>query len=101
MNKQTPAVKPGSNRPRTNLWWWTTAVVVTLVTGCGDSRDEPSTMPAPVEATQPEYDDGPCDEGAVEACRIKLGEHNGVTTCVEGTRTCVDGEWSDCEGGMS
>ena len=38
-----------------------------------------------------------CDEGDTKKCRIKIGDHEGVVTCVDGERTCVDGDWSDCE----
>jgi hypothetical protein len=39
-----------------------------------------------------------CDDGDTKKCRIKIGEHEGVVTCVDGLRTCEDGEWSECEG---
>jgi hypothetical protein len=38
-----------------------------------------------------------CKEGATHHCRIKIGEHAGVVTCVDGFRECIDGAWSECE----
>jgi hypothetical protein len=45
--------------------------------------------------------DGSCIDGDVQECRIDLGEHNGVKSCIDGLRTCVDGAWSECEGDLT
>lgn len=38
-----------------------------------------------------------CDDGDAKKCRIKIGDHEGVVTCVDGERSCVDGYWGECE----
>lgn len=40
-----------------------------------------------------------CAEGSSESCSITLGEHAGVISCYEGTRTCRDGRFGACENG--
>jgi len=40
-----------------------------------------------------------CAEGTSESCTITLGQHAGVISCYEGTRTCQQGRFSACENG--
>ena len=42
-----------------------------------------------------------CVEGAVEPCHEMLGEHDGIVSCYEGTRTCSGGAFGACIGGES
>jgi hypothetical protein len=42
---------------------------------------------------------GPCTNGQTRDCSVTLGEHNGVLTCYDGTRTCVGGSWGACGDG--
>ncbi len=42
---------------------------------------------------------GPCTNGQTRDCHVKLGEHNGVLSCYEGTQTCVGGTWGACGDG--
>ena len=37
-----------------------------------------------------------CEDGATKACKVILGEHNGVKSCFEGTETCYAGAWGPC-----
>ena len=41
---------------------------------------------------------GECEPGAVEDCYSGVEETLGVGPCIGGTRTCVNGTWSACEG---
>lgn len=38
-----------------------------------------------------------CDDGDVKACKVVLGEHNGVVTCFTGERRCLEGVWGPCD----
>ena len=40
--------------------------------------------------------DAPCEDGVSRACRVLLGEHEGVTSCFVGVEVCLDGAWGDC-----
>jgi hypothetical protein len=42
-----------------------------------------------------------CLEGKVESCSLTLGEHDGVISCYEGTRSCAGGVFSACENGYA
>ncbi len=44
---------------------------------------------------------GPCEQGASRACGIKVGEHDGILTCYEGTQACNDGAWGSCTDGTT
>ena len=73
-----------------------------LSIACGDvDRDAHDVAPLDADASRGaggEDDVGHrCDEGDTRKCRIKIAEHEGVVTCAEGVRTCVDGAWSECE----
>ena len=37
-----------------------------------------------------------CTEGSTKSCYVTIGEHNGVLSCYEGTRTCENGVWTEC-----
>ena len=37
-----------------------------------------------------------CDDATVTACSVELPSHNGVHTCFEGLRLCVNGRFGDC-----
>lgn len=41
---------------------------------------------------------GTCDEGEQRDCSVTISEHNGVLTCMDGTQSCVGGEWTACSG---
>lgn len=40
-----------------------------------------------------------CSPGQSQSCSITLGEHEGVISCYEGTRTCSDGHFGPCQDG--
>lgn len=40
-----------------------------------------------------------CSEGKVETCSLTLGEHDGLISCYEGTRSCQGGVFGACENG--
>jgi len=42
-----------------------------------------------------------CVDGAVEACSIELGKHDGIISCYEGTRSCKAGSFGPCTDGRS
>lgn len=69
---------------------------------CGDERPAPAEVGSPTASGTPlgaELDGArPCIEGAVEACSVKLGEHAGVISCLEGTRRCENGQFGACTG---
>jgi hypothetical protein len=79
----------------------------TLLSGCGsDPERSPGTAPSP-DATVPSVADRclspnagcPCDEEAsVTDCGSVKEVHDDYVTCSAGTRTCLDGSWSECTG---
>lgn len=40
-----------------------------------------------------------CVDGTVEPCSVVLGEHDGIVSCYEGTRSCVAGKFGACSDG--
>jgi len=42
-----------------------------------------------------------CSDGQLESCALTLGEHDGVLSCYEGTRSCQGGAFGLCENGYS
>lgn len=72
---------------------------VTLGAACsgGDERLGP---PSASSGTSTGTVVGPaCDEGETRDCSVTVAEHNGVITCLDGTQTCVGGQWTACGGG--
>ncbi|MEO8181430.1 MAG: hypothetical protein ABI895_21545, partial [Deltaproteobacteria bacterium] len=43
--------------------------------------------------------DSACPEGKVESCNLMLGEHDGLVSCYEGTRSCQGGVFGACGNG--
>jgi hypothetical protein len=42
---------------------------------------------------------GGCEEGQARECHVKVSEHNGVLTCLDGTQVCgANGVWGECDG---
>lgn len=78
------------------------AVGLTLACGDGEAALPP---PPPVPTIDTEVGRVPltpaCVEGAVEPCHEMLGEHEGIVSCYEGTRTCVGGVFGACLDGES
>ena len=78
-----------------------------LLLGCGSDPDKnPGTAPGP-DTTGPSIENRcqapnagcPCDEeGAVTDCGSVKEVHDDYVTCSAGTRTCLDGSWSECTG---
>jgi lectin-like protein len=72
--------------------------------GCGDTElaRAPAPSPSALDARAAQVPLTPaCVEGAVEPCSEVLGEHDGIVSCYEGTRTCQGGRWSACLDGQS
>src|SRR5687767_10889444 len=71
-----------------------------LALACGDPDVAPP--PSPPPAAVAEVGNVPltprCVDGAVEPCHEMLGDHDGIVSCYEGTRTCVDGVYGACLG---
>lgn len=72
--------------------------------GCGDT--DPASAPlsaAPPAGSETQVGRVPlepaCVEGAVEPCSEMLGEHDGIVSCYEGTRSCAGGVFGACVGG--
>jgi hypothetical protein len=74
--------------------WAALAVLAVLVaSACADGISDQG-VPAPSGVPT-----GPCDaEGQVQDCYPGSPETRSVGTCHDGTVTCLDGTWSDCEG---
>lgn len=75
-----------------------------LALACGDAELAPPPSPPPpvavAEVGRVPLTPG-CVEGAVEPCHEMLGEHDGIVSCYEGTRTCVNGAYGACLDGES
>ena len=78
----------------------------TCVDDDGDGAGEGCAMPD-CDDTDPSVaalcDDGQnpvdsCNEGETRACKVDLGENNGVKSCFEGVQSCHEGVWGECGG---
>jgi hypothetical protein len=71
--------------------------------GCGDAEHAPAAADAPMSAPVAQAARVPltpaCVDGAVEPCNEVLGEHDGIVSCFEGTRTCQGGSFGACVDG--
>ncbi|MGK3984107.1 vWA domain-containing protein [Sorangium sp. So ce136] len=88
-------------------------LLVTLLTAsaviAGACSGENSSAPGPQDGTggpdggtSTGADAGdPCVDGEERECHITVGEHEGVLTCMDGVRRCVDGRYGSCEGSMT
>jgi len=69
---------------------------------CSDADPAAPSMVPPPTARAPEIGhvplSGGCVDGAVEPCSEVLGEHDGILSCVAGTRLCAGGVFGACEG---
>jgi Lectin C-type domain len=76
-----------------------------MLTACGDpdpTAPPMTSLPSPVGAdTQVGQSslEPTCVEGVVEPCNEMLGEHDGIVSCYQGTRTCSGGVLGACVGG--
>lgn len=74
------------------------------LSACGDAEPAPPPSPPP-PAVYTDVGRVPltpaCVDGAVEPCHEVLGEHDGIVSCYEGTRTCHDGVFGACLEGES
>jgi len=80
------------------------ALVVLLgLAACGEERTAPAAPPPPSPTDQQAAHvplSPTCTDGTVESCTVKLGEHDGIVSCYEGTRTCVGGAFGACTDGQ-
>lgn len=69
-----------------------------------------NSTPAPLGSPTGDLNEGPssdpligrsCSEGQTESCALTLGEHDGMLSCYEGTRTCNGGSFGACANGVS
>ena len=82
-----------------------TALVVVAVASlfgvaCAGESAAPTYAPTDIEAGEstavsPQPSTG-CVTGETRACKIVLGEHDGIANCVDGLDVCSDGEWTGC-----
>ncbi len=72
-------------------------VLASVAPGCGDA-DHPRVIGGGDTMIVP---GGRCTDGSTSECHLTLSEHNGVLTCLNGTKTCDAGTWSDCDGDLS
>ena len=42
-----------------------------------------------------------CHEGQARVCHRKIGEAEGVVTCLQGEQICDQGQWSECAGSLT
>src|SRR5688572_4510863 len=73
------------------------------LTACGESNSAEDGLSALPAGSSPGAWNPPpgtsCEEGTSEPCSLMLGEHDGIVSCYEGTRTCRAGVFSECENG--
>ena len=93
-------IRPKWPRVRCLCSWVAASLLLISGVGCGDGDDHLSSgsmgevnPPGAVEAL-------PCDSGAVRACYLTLGEHDGLLQCYEGTQTCIERVWDPCSDGF-
>jgi hypothetical protein len=74
-----------------------------VLAGCGDPDPAAAPMAAAPAGSGTQVGRVPleptCIEGAVEPCHEMLGEHDGIVSCYEGTRSCAGGVFGACIGG--
>lgn len=80
--------------------WAFAALATLLLFGCGEKSEPSPKLAASLVPNSISFVGRPCIEGSVEACTLTLGEHAGQLSCYEGKRTCRDGRFGACEGGM-
>src|SRR5688572_13736425 len=99
-SRGTQGARPG----RTSSGVFALGLALGPALGCGDAELAPPPSPPPpvVEAEVGRVPLTPsCVDGAVEPCHEMLGEHDGIVSCYEGTRTCVNGAYGACLDGES
>src|SRR5262245_26950085 len=74
------------------------SLLACVAPGCGDS-DHPAVLSGGGDT--PIMPGGSCTDGSTSECHVTLSEHNGVLTCLNGTKTCDAGAWTECEGDLS
>ncbi|HKO92598.1 MAG TPA: C-type lectin domain-containing protein, partial [Polyangiaceae bacterium] len=80
-------------------------VALCILSACGEDASPPpplgESLDEPRQTPRLDLQVGEaCAEGTSESCTITLGEHAGVLSCYEGTRTCREGRFSACENGQ-
>jgi hypothetical protein len=81
---------------------WALSALLSLLAACSSASDDP--LAGPLSDTSSASSDGPvleagCSEGQTESCALTLGEHDGMLSCYEGTRSCRAGVFGACENG--
>lgn len=103
----TVARAPGARLARAwrflaSLSWCAASVAcAALGSGCSDSDGVRATLPesTPRAGGSQWAETVACVEGETEPCSVMLGEHAGIVSCYEGTRTCRGGVFGVCEDG--
>ena len=71
-----------------------------LGVACAGESAAPTYTPTDVDADAAtaiaEPTEAACVTGETRACKISLGEHDGIANCVEGLDVCSGGEWTGC-----
>jgi hypothetical protein len=81
---------------------WLASVALAACSGNDPARTTPPLPPLAELGSGPLPSLGvlpSCTEGATEECSLTLGDHGGVLSCYEGTRTCVNGQFGACQNG--
>jgi len=83
---------------RHGLWFSLGSLAALVASACGgEGMDDYAALDAPTNVIAPPVRYGPCTEGHTAWCQRIIGRHAGITSCFDGLRTCVDGEWSECQ----
>lgn len=78
------------------------AVAATSLLGvaCASESAAPAYDPTDVDVDTATAVDAPsgaaCTTGTTRACKLTLGEHDGIVNCIEGLDVCSGGEWTGC-----
>ncbi len=80
---------------------WLIGLGAALGLACSDNRSPPGAaeLPGREIEQEPVGQVAECFDGALEPCNELLGEHAGIISCYEGTRTCSGGRFGACGDG--